>query len=168
MEKNNLLQCFEYTIMPAAFYASMIETEHSLVAQHQPLMRVCIDFEKGKFFLEGAWQFLVASNRHVSSSWFPHHTGRVAVEADIYPSGVIDLDDYNNDGLVCPVEGIINDRNNRSSCTGLIVLDKTWSGKTVPHHIWDITFYLYDYQVDDCEINYKLPVYKTINNDDSN
>ena len=159
MKQHNLLGLFEYALMPASCHVAIVESTNSCAAMHQSLMRVSIDFDKGKFFMEGDWPFLIASNRHSSSSWLAYHAGRVAIAATIYPAGNIDLEDDFNDGLICPLEGTINDFNSINSCSGMIILDKIRNNKRNPHHSWDISLYLYDYQVENCEITYKLPVY---------
>ncbi|HMH33075.1 MAG TPA: hypothetical protein VK543_08585 [Puia sp.] len=160
MKKNNLLQRFEYAIVPAASTISRIETSTYHAAGHLPLMQVSIDFENSKFSLEGDWQFLVVSNRHASPSSFSFRDGRVKIEADIYPGGSIDLDDRQSDGLVVPLMGgIINERSQQNSCSGFIVVDKKKPHAAISEDEWEISFYLYDSHADDCEIKYNLPVY---------
>ena len=159
MEQKNLLGLFEYALMPASSHVAIAESANYCVPMHLPLLHVCIDFDKGELFLEGDWPFLVASNRHSSSSWLAYHAGTVSVQATIKPAGNIDLDDDLNDGLIFPVEGIISDRNNINLCSGMIILDKIRSNKKNSHHGWDISLYLYDLQVENCEIKYRLPVY---------
>jgi|SRR5688500_1374317 len=161
MQTQNILSNFEYVVVPSISMISFVKTAGDPVAEHLPLMLVKINFEYGKLVLEGDWRFLVASNRHADPFWFSLHSRRVGIEAKIYPAGVIDLDEYKNDGLVFAVEGIIKDGSSLNSCSGIIVLDKIRMLTGIPTHKWDISFYLYDYQVDNCEIKFKLPVYTT-------
>lgn len=162
MQTKNLLHVFEYAVIPSVSLVSLAKTAKHPVAEHLPLMQVRIDFEDGKLILKGDWHFLMASNRQADPSWFSFHSGRVTIEADIYPTGVIDLDDHNNDGSVFPVQGIVKDGNNFNSCSGLLLLDK------IENHEWSISFFLYDYEVDNCEIKFKLSVYTTSRNANSN
>ncbi|HMF72070.1 MAG TPA: hypothetical protein VK616_11370 [Flavitalea sp.] len=168
MQTQNIISSFEYTAVPSVTMASFVKTARRPVAGHLPLMLVKINFKDGKLILEGDWHFLVASNKHTNPYWFSLHSGRVGVVADIYPAGVIDLDDYNNDGLVFQMEGIIKDGSSLNSCSGLIVLDKIRTSTGISTHKWDISFYLYDYEVNNCEIKLKLPVYTTNDNRNNN
>jgi len=168
MQTQNTLSNFEYVVIPSVSMVSFVKTARHPVAGHLPLMMVKINFKDGKLILEGDWHFLVASNRQANPYWFSLHSGRVGIEADIYPAGVVDLDDHNNDGLVFPVEGIIKDGSSSNSCSGLIMLDRIKTMTEVSTHEWNISFYLYDYEVDNCEIKFKLPVYTTSDNWNNN
>lgn len=159
MKTNTPLQRFEFAIMPAASLVSLYENENHPVADHLPLMRVNIDFAKGRFLLDGDWQFLVSANIRSRSAWFSYHEGRVTVELSLFYSSVIDLSDPFSDGLVMVAEGLINDGSSINACSGMVILDKLTHPEKSGDHGWDITFYLYDYQEDKCEIKFKLPLY---------
>lgn len=159
MNTDILLQRFEFAIMPAASLVSLYENENYPVADHLPLMRVDIDFAKGRFLLDGDWQFMVSANVRSRSEWFSYHEGRVTVDLSLFYSSVIDLSDRFSDGLVIVAEGLIKDGSSINACSGMVILDKSTHPQKSGYHGWDITFYLYDYQEDKCEIKFKLPLY---------
>src|SRR5688500_280699 len=109
MKTTTLLQRFEFAIMRAASLVSLYENENYPVADHLPLMRVDIDFAKGRLLLDGDWQFLVAANVHARSEWFSYHKGRVTIDVSFFQSSVIDLSDPFSNGIVLTSEGLIND-----------------------------------------------------------
>ena len=159
MQTENTLANFEYSVVPSKKMVSFAKTSGYLVAAGLPLLLVKINFKNGKLSLEGDWRFLLASGRNADLYYVTFHSRRIGIEADIYPAGAIDLNDNSNDGLVFPVDGIIKDESSLNSCSGLIVLNKIRTASGISTHKWDISFYLYDYQVDNCEIKFKLPVY---------
>lgn len=164
MKTTTLLHCFEFAIMPAASLVSLHGNENHPVATHLPLMRVNIDFEKSRLLLDGEWQFLVAANVRARSKWFSYHEARVTVDLSLFHATVIDLSDPFNDGIVIVADGIINDGSSINSCSGMVILDKSAHPQKPGYHNWDITFYLYDYQEDKCEIKFRLPLYlNTVN-----
>jgi len=79
----------------------------------------------------------------------------------IYPTLTIDLADPYSDGLVFPMEGSIQDSIYDSSCNGLLIIDKVKDTKGQFYSYWNISYFIYDVQVDDCEIKFKLPLYIT-------
>ena len=159
MKTTTLLQRFEFAIMPAASLVSLYENENYPVSDHLPLMRVNIDFAKGRLLLDGEWQFLVSANIRARSGWFSYHKGRVTVDVSLFHSSVIDLSDPFSNGIVLTADGLINDGSSINSCSGMVVLDKLTTPKKSGYHGWDVTFYLYVYQEDKCEIKFKLPLY---------
>ena len=167
MEKSSSLKQFNYSI-PASCLALAGMKENYIAAEHLPLMNVAIDFENGVLTLEGDWQFMIASNKHNEASWFGHHRERVKIETDIYPALPIDLDDPESDGLVFPLEGKITNGNHPGSCSGLLVIDNVRRHDGLTGNQWNISFYLYDAQFDDCEIKFKLPLYQTLFNENNN
>ncbi len=168
MKTATLLNRFEFAIMPSASLVSLYENEQHHVADHLPLMRVNIDFEKGRLLLDGDWQFLVSANVRARSEWFNYHKGRVTVDLSLLHSSDIDLSDPFSDGLVMVAEGLIKDESSINSCSGMVILDKLTHSKTAGYHGWDITFYLYDYKKDKCEIKFKLPLYLNTTNEINN
>ena len=152
------LEGFEFAIMPAASLVSLYENENYPVADHLPLMRINIDFAKGKLLLDGEWQFLVSANIRARSEWFAYHKGRVTVDVSLFRSSVIDLANPFSNGIVLTGEGLINDGSSINSCSGMVILDKSTDPTESGYHSWDITFYLYDYQEEKCEIKFKLPL----------
>ena len=162
------LSRFEFAVMPAASLVSLHENENHPIADHLPLMQVDIDFGKGKLLLDGDWQFLVSANVRARSKWFSYHEGRITVELSMFHSSVIDLSDPFNDGLVIVADGLIKDDSSINSCSGMVILDKSTNPGKSGYYGWDITFYLYDYQEEKCEIKFKLPLYLNTLNEINN
>jgi hypothetical protein len=161
------LKKFEYSIPPTSHIVSGLKENH-VVAQHLPLMKVSIDFDKKHLKLNGDWTFMVDANKHNQESWLRVQRGRVNIETAIYTQGKINLNDPYSNGLVFPLEGNIKDANCTSQCSGLLILDNVNFNKNQINNQWHISFYLYDSMLDDCEINFKLPVYQTTFNENNN
>jgi len=106
MKEPMFLKRFGYTI-PSSVVALMAIKKNHMVAEHLPLMKVVIDFENGNLKLEGDWLFLMASNKYNEVRCSYHHRERVQIEATIYASAPINLDDTENNALVFPLEGTI-------------------------------------------------------------
>jgi hypothetical protein len=166
MKKPVLLKQFEYSILPSVFALAGAKKKCT-VAEHLPLMKVAIDFENGNLKLEGDWHFMMVSNKHNEPNWYNYHKGRVQIETAIYDSFTINLADPGNDGLVFPLDGTIKEGGFLGSCSGLLVLDNVRGLNGLISDQWNISFYLYDLQFNDCEIKFKLPVY-IANNDGMN
>ena len=167
MKKPILLKQFRYVIPTSVFALARVKKNH-FVAEHIPLMKVVIDFENGDLKMEGDWHFMMTSNKHNEANWIDYHKERVQIETAIYSSLVINLNDPENDGLVFPLEGHIRDGNSLGSCSGLLVLDNARGRNGLISDQWNISVYLYDLQFNDCEIKFKLPVYTTTDNKNSN
>jgi hypothetical protein len=167
MQNPILLKQFEFSMPPAAFNLAG-NTEDMDVPQHLPVMSVRIDFENGKLMLEGDWQFLVQSNKHNSSKWLMYHSSRVQIQTSIYPETTINLSTTDADGLVFPLEGFLRDENGLAGTSGLLIVDNEKNTKGAMSNWWNISFYLYDYQFDVCEIKYKLPLFVNNETDEMN
>ena len=160
MKKPVLLKRFEYSILPSVVALAGVNKNY-IVAEHLPLMKVTIDFENGKLNLEGDWHFMMASNTHSEPNWCDYHKGRVQIETGLTDSFTINLIDPRNDGFMFPMEGSIKDGNYLGSCSGLLVLDNVRALNGLISDHWNISFYLYDLQFNDCEIRFKLPIFIT-------
>jgi len=158
MKKQNLLKHFSYSIPAADLVFAELKGHHT-AAEHLPLMKVAIDFENGLLRLEGDWQFMMTSNKHNEANWFTYHRERVKIETLICPALAINLNDPSSDGLVFLLEGSIKKSTCLSTCSGLLVIDKAYGSNDAISDQWNISFYLYDVQFDNCEIKFKLPVY---------
>jgi len=158
MKEQLLLKQFSYSIPASALVLSGLRKNY-FVAEHLPLMKVAIDFENGNLKLDGDWQFMMASNKHNEASWFTYHRERVKIETVVYPALAINLDDPYSDGLLFLLEGSIKDGKDLGSCSGLLAIDNIRGGNGLIRDQWNIGFYLYDAQFNDCEIEFKLPVY---------
>src|ERR1700730_4165330 len=83
---------------------------------------------------------------------------QVRIRMDIFPSGLIDLNDTSNNGLMLPLDGTIMDDSNLSECGGMLVLKNEWYNKQ-DSNLWRLAFYIYDYSTDYGEIKFDLPMY---------
>ncbi len=161
MKEPMLLKQFGYS-MPLSAVALMGIKKNHIVAEHLPLMKVVIDFENRKLKLEGDWHFLMASNKYNEVRCFNNHKERVKIETTIHASSPINLDDPENHGLVFPLDGTIKERDYLTACSGLLILDSVPGSHKSTGSQWNISFYLYDLEFDNCEIKFKLPIYSTI------
>ncbi|MCU7551767.1 hypothetical protein OCK74_21780 [Chitinophagaceae bacterium LB-8] len=135
-------------------------------SEQQPLMQVMLDFENGHLKLEGDWQFLIASNEKNDAACVNYNQERISLDAAIYPALPINLDDEESNGLVLALEGRIKEGAFFSYCTGLLVIDSIRTGFVGPQ--LNITFLLYDLQVKNSELTFKLPVYTTVDTNYNN
>jgi hypothetical protein len=167
MKKPILLKQFKYSIPPCVNTIAGIKKNH-IVAEHLPLMKVVIDFENGNLKLQGDWHFMMASNKYNEVGCSNNHKERVQIEATIQASSPINLNNPQNDGLVFPMDGTIKDGNSLGSCSGLVVLDNVRGLNGLISDQWNISFYLYDQQFNDCEIKFKLPIFITSDSENKN
>ena len=167
MKKPMLLKQFRYSIPPSVFALMGIKKDH-IVAEHLPLMKLLIDFENGTLKLEGDWHFLMASNKYNDARCFNNHRERVQLDTTIPASSPINLSDPENNCLVFPLDGTIKEGDYLTACSGLLILDSVPGFHKRTGSQWTISFYLYDLQFDNCEIKFKLPVYTTSSDKNSN
>jgi hypothetical protein len=158
MKNQLLLKQFEYSIPLSTIESESVNKKH-ILSQNLPLMKVGIDFENGYLRLEGNWRFLISSNKQNDEIWFNYHKERVEIETAVFSSLAINLNDPISDGLVFPLEGNIKDGNCVVACTGLLAVDSIPASDGVFSDQWNISFYLYVFESDDCEISFKFPVY---------
>jgi hypothetical protein len=128
-------------------------------SEQQPLMKVALDFENGKLKMEGDWQYMMAAHKTNDDAWVNYNEERILVDAAIFPSFVINLSDEESDGLVFAVEGCIKDGAINSYCTGLLIVESIPNRTGFNEQQWNITFHLYDLQIKNCEVIFKLPIY---------
>ncbi len=86
----------------------------------------------------------------------------VKVDATIYPGFSAGLSGSSSDELIFSLEGIMEDSNYISSCSGLLVLDNFANGQRPENREgrqWQATLYLYDDRIDGREIKLRLTMY---------
>ena len=83
----------------------------------------------------------------------------VKVDATIYPGFSTGLSGSSSDELIFSLEGIMEDCNCISSCSGLLVLDNLTKGQGLEGRQWHATLYLYDDRIDGREIKLRLTMY---------
>jgi len=158
MKQQEILRQFAYSIPASAYILSELKL-NELKAEHLPLLNVFIDFENGNLKLEGDWLYMMASNKLNKETCYTYHKERVKIKSAIFPALAINLDDPNNEGLAFAIDGKITDSESSSACSGLMVIDNIRGSDGQPIGYWNISIYLYDIQLVDCEIKFKLPVY---------
>lgn len=161
MQQPILLKRFEYSIPPSAFAIAGLNQKHES-ATHLPLLTVHIDFEHGKLFVGGDWHFMVNSNSNNNRKWLNYHARRVVFETEISPVMAINLSDPKCDGLIFPIEGYLKDGLSAVNVSGLLIVENKRTKSGNMSNCWNISFYIYDYQFDVCEVKFKLPLYVNI------
>ena len=167
MKKPTLLKQFKYSIPPSVIALAEANKNH-ITTEHLPLMKVVIDFENGNLKLQGDWHFMMASNKYNEPGCSNNHKERVQIETTIHASSPINLKDPENDGLVFPMDGTIKDGNSLGACSDLVVLGNVRGLNGLISDQWNISFYLYDQQFNDCEIKFKLPIFITSDSENKN
>lgn len=159
MKEQSMLRQLQYKSTTNTLATAENKTAH-ITGGHLPLVKVSIDFEEGKLFLKGDWQYIVAANKHNANSWYMYHREQVTINATIFEARPINLNHAENDGLMFPLEGSIKDGSCIGNCSGLLVVDNVRNRNGQLGKQWNVTFYLYDTLYNNCEITFKLPVYQ--------
>ncbi len=157
MNNQTRLNQFSYSIPASAVAVAGIKGDCP-IADHLPVVKILIDFVDGKLLLEGDWRYMVAVNKHNENRGIKYHRERVKIAMDIEPVEPVNLNEKTSDGLLYLLKGNIRDNNYKGACTGFLVIENVRRSKQLSNH-WDISFYIYDTQFDDCEITFKLPLY---------
>ena len=155
MENNLTLRQYEYSIpvLPLAQPATGKKVNNR-PEKHSSLIKVTIDFEFGNLLIEGEWQSLIAGNGNNDLSCYNSFKENVFLRASLQPAFPVSLDCNANDGLALTVEGQIEDKDQLSDCTGLLVLEKN-----VTDLHWTIKMYLYEIESPNWEIKMTIPLY---------
>jgi hypothetical protein len=140
----------ESTSLPAGSRMQQEYPEH--------LLKVLIDFESGRFEMDGSWDFIMRSNSKAEQHWFGFHRQRVTFNATIYPGEPVDLANAST-GAAFAVEGILSDEDGGIEYAGLLLMDAVKDNRTPGTQCWHITLYLYNSESDDCEIKLTWPFY---------
>jgi hypothetical protein len=137
-------------------------------ANHRPLLNVVIDFEKGDLTLDGCYAFVMAFSQQ--DPWHRRRpkTERLKINVALDPACTIDFHDPLSNGTVCTLKGIISDEHGKSLCSGLLVIDTLGEKVGLYQEQWNIKFFLYDIQFDNCELQFKLPLFLHAFNDNDN
>ena len=155
MKQKQLLSQFTYSI-PAKTFAS---SRRGSCSKYSPSMVVQIDFNNGKFFLYGDWQFIMRSNCQAESSWISAHGDSVNIELDIQPDRIIDLSNSINNGLTLFMKGTLSDGKQISPCTGMLAFSIPSNHAQITDRYWELSFDLYSHNNEGGAIKFKLPVY---------
>jgi hypothetical protein len=167
MENSNRLRRFQYSVSSSA----LAVLEENLPEQHsdrRPLLNVVIDFEKGDLSLDGCYAFIMAFNQQDRLQRRRPKAERLKIHAALHPACSLDLHDPLSNGTVCTLKGIISDEHCRSLCSGLLVIDTMGEKLGLYQEQWNIKFFLYDIQFDNCELQFKLPLFLHAFNDNDN
>src|SRR6476661_4826983 len=167
MVDSNRLRQFHYSVSSSALAVSD-ESYPEQHADHRPLLNVVIDFERGDLTLDGCYAFIMAFNQQDQWPRGRPKAERLKINAALHPACTLDLHDPLSNGTVCTLKGIISDENCRSLCSGLLVIDTLGEKVGLYQEQWNIKFFLYDVQFDNCELQFKLPLFLHAFNDNDN
>ncbi|HJW17376.1 MAG TPA: hypothetical protein VJ499_09650 [Flavisolibacter sp.] len=166
MENSNKLRQFHYSVSSSALAVSDNYIDQQ--ADLRPLLNVVIDFEKGDLKLEGYYSFIMAFNQHYQLHRYRPKAERLNISASMHPACALDLQDPLSNGTVCTIKGIISDEQCVSLCSGLLVIDTIGEKVGLYQEQWNIKLFLYDIQFDNCELQFKLPLFLHAFNDHDN
>jgi hypothetical protein len=164
MANSNKLRQFHYSVSSAALAVSE-ENHVDQPTDQRPLLNVVIDFEKGELLLEGFYAFIMGFNPQYQLNRYRPKAERLNIRASMHPARSLDLLDPLSNGTVCKLKGIINDEHCRSLCSGLLVIDTIGEKVGLYQEQWNIKLFLYDIQFDNCELQFKLPLFLHAYND---
>jgi hypothetical protein len=167
MSNSNRLRQFHYSVSSSALAVSEENYPDQQVDQ-RPLLNVVIDFEKGDLLVEGFYTFIMAFNQQCQLHRYRPDAERLKIIASILPACTLDLEDPQINGTVCNLKGIISDEYSRSLCSGLLVIDTIGEKVGLYQQQWNIKLFIYDIQFDNCELQFKLPLFLHAFNDHDN
>jgi hypothetical protein len=157
MNKLSLLKKFEYSL-PASTVTVFDKQQTNGVAKHASLFKLRIDFVAGVLNFEGYRKYITITNFHEKSYLVNSISERLKIEMMISPATAINLNEPETDGMIFPMEGLIENANCLIPCAGFLMLDRVGIGRKYPEDLWNISCYIYDIQFTDFEINFKLPI----------
>jgi hypothetical protein len=157
MNKLSLLKKFEYSL-PASTVTVFDKQQTNGVAKHASLFKLRIDFVAGVLNFEGYRKYITITNFHEKSYLVNSNSDRLKIETVISPATTINLNEPETDGMIFPMQGLIENANCLVPCAGFLMLDKTRAGNKYLKELWNISCYIYDNQFTDFEINFKLPI----------
>jgi hypothetical protein len=167
MANSNRLRQFHYSVSSSALAVSD-ENFPDQQADQRPLLNVVIDFEKGDLSLDGVYAFIMSFNQQDQLHRYRPKAERLKISASMHPACSLDLHDPLVNGTVCTLKGIISDEQCRSLCSGLLVIDTIGEKLGLYQEQWNIKLFLYDIQFDNCELQFKLPLFVHAFNDHDN
>ena len=157
MNNEQLLKGFEYSVIAQPKKSSKGYSPDAEV--QPPLLHVRIDFGKGRFCLKADWQYIIDANEIVEKTWNGLHSDRIEINLTVYPGGIINLANFENDGGILFLEGKLNDEWQSNSCTGMLIFSRNILPRNNFETQWYIIFYLYEYQNAFVEYKFKFPIY---------
>jgi hypothetical protein len=147
MKPQNLLRRFEYSI---------IQPKSSAHAFPSRVLYLDIDLKSSKCYLKADWLSIVGLCCERNTQMPLAHPGQVEIGMNIFPSGIVNLNDEMNDGLILFIKGAIADGINTTPCTGMLVF--THSPELHNDNSWLLNFYLYEPATGYAEIKFKFPI----------
>jgi hypothetical protein len=116
---------------------------------------ITVDFNESKFYLKANWNSLVHACNDAKMAFLSRREGQIEIGMNIFPRGLVDLEDVSNDGLILFLKGAFNDGAQINSCTGMLVFShmQQKNGNT-----WFLSCYLYEPGTGYSEIKFKFPV----------
>jgi len=135
---------------------------------HLPLVKVNIDFENKWLVLESNGFTTKSSSSNIERTQFDFGKKRIRVNANIYCGLDINLAGSSGDELVFLLEGIMDDGESISPCSGLLVIDTATGRYESAGKEYDLRVYLYDNNDEDKEIKLDLMMYSLSQNAELN
>jgi hypothetical protein len=169
MKQPVYLKSFEYSI-PASEKDFNVKGNlyRNYLVMRLPLVKVNIDFVNKRLFLEGNRILPKSISSKTELRKFDFEKERIKVNAKIYCGLNINLSGSSNEGLVFLLEGIIDDGESKTPCSGLLVIDCRANNHESGGRKWDLRVYLYDHNNDDREIKLDLMMYSLSQNAELN
>lgn len=145
-----------YHIVPQS--GTMAGHTAAIPSQHAHYLRVMLDFAAQHYSIDGDWRYLVQLNAKSGKNWERLHQPRVRLQGHMYlPISIAD-EGVSDFSMVCSLEGNISDEAGVHVCTGLLVIDQKAGSDGHEHQNWEVTLYLYDHEIEECELVIKLPL----------
>jgi hypothetical protein len=157
MNNSSVLKKFEYSL-PALTVPVSDKLQNNGVVKHLSLFKLRIDFVAGILNFDGYRKYITITNFHEKSYLVNSISERLKIEMMISPATAINLNEPETDGMIFPMEGLIENANCLIPCAGFLMLDRVGIGRKYPEDLWNISCYIYDIQFTDFEINFKLPI----------
>lgn len=162
------LKRVEYCIPgPGAAVDGMKIRKNRIFGLHFQMTNVSIDFETRRLSLAGDIGIVPQNSR--KPRWLRSTPARekIKVNATLSPGFSAGLA-ANADDLVFSLEGVMEDSECISTCSGLLVLDNLINGQGSEGREWHATLYLYDDHIDGREIKLRLTMYGRSDNAELN
>ena len=152
MKDEQLLRAFEYSIVGPQ------RSKSGDVVQGR-LVEAKVDFQTGKLCLQGNREFFLNTNAETEKVYLGYHQKRMKVNLRMYPRGIINLEDFGNDGNVLFLQGRMNDECQSTLCTGMLILTRNLIRANNSSCHWFLIVYLYAYNNTLIELKFTFPLY---------
>ena len=154
----NYLKQFQINITSEVSFTEACKPGKSRCVQ-LPKMSLMVDFEKGFMQLEAYWQYLEQINPFQKLKYSTQRKGRFSLKSTFSASGLSYSGMIKNNEFIFTTDGMLTDDTGSATATGLFFLEKKSSFKDTLTEFWILRFYFFDNRIDNCEINFSLPLF---------